>query len=224
MNATPDTRRDLLASRYRLISRLADDLAHEIKNPLHAMVINLEVLRRRVTAGDPDIALERAAVIDQEIQRTHQLVDLLLKLLRPERQRDQHAYSLSGALEEILPLLRLQAKLALVPLEAEDTDIDAPIGVPAPDLKFALLALAMATTRGRPSMKTPRGSGDPSPLRLSVAHETAVRIRLQSEQEALPDAGARRVARRFLEAGGGRVETRRAQSSIYIVLPRVTGA
>ncbi len=57
-----------------------------------------------------------------------------------------------------------------------------------------------------------------------VAHETAVRIRLQSEQEALPDAGARRVARRFLEAGGGRVETRRAQSSIYIVLPRVTGA
>ncbi|NLG63218.1 MAG: hypothetical protein GX539_13350 [Candidatus Cloacimonetes bacterium] len=221
MNATPDTRRDLLASRYRLISRLADDLAHEIKNPLHAMVINLEVLRRRVTAGDPDIALERAAVIDQEIQRTHQLVDLLLKLLRPERQRDQHAYSLSGALEEILPLLRLQAKLALVPLEAEDTDIDAPIGVPAPDLKFALLALAMPMID---ALKTPRGSGDPSPLRLSVAHETAVRIRLQSEQEALPDAGARRVARRFLEAGGGRVETRRAQSSIYIVLPRVTGA
>src|SRR5690606_23973046 len=83
LNATPDTRRDLLASRYRLISRLADDLAHEIKSPLHAMVINLEVLRRRVTAGDPDIALERAAGTDQEIPRPHQLAALLLTALRP---------------------------------------------------------------------------------------------------------------------------------------------
>lgn len=222
MNATSDTRRDLLASRYRLVSQLADDLAHEIKNPLHAMVINLEVLRRRLTAGDPDIALERAAVIDQEIQRTHQLVDLLLKLLRPERSRDQHAHSLAGALDEVLPLLRLQAKLALVPLETEDLDIDAPITVAAPDLKFALLALAMPMID---VLKAAQGrGGDPTPLRLSVAHETAVRIRLHAAAEALPDTQARRVARRFLEAGGGRVETRRAQSSMYIVLPRVTGA
>src|SRR5690606_41450424 len=80
LNATPDTKRDLLASRYRLFSRLADDLAHEIKNPLHAMVINLEVLRRRDTAGDPDIVLERAAVIDLVIQRKQQVVDLLITL------------------------------------------------------------------------------------------------------------------------------------------------
>jgi len=221
LNATPDLRRDLLASRYGLVSRLADDLAHEIKNPLHAMVINLEVLRRRIAAGDPDIALERAAVIDQEIQRTHQLVDLLLKLLRPERQRDQHAHSLAGALDEVIPLIRLQAKLALVPLEAEDLDIDAPIGVAAPELKFAMLALAMPMID---ALKMTAGKGTPGPLQLSVAHETSVRIRLRSSVEALPDPRARRVARRFLEAGGGRVETKRAQSSIYIVLPRVTGA
>lgn len=222
MNATPDTRRDLLASRYRLVSQLADDLAHEIKNPLHAMVINLEVLRRRLTAGDPDIALERAAVIDQEIQRTHQLVDLLLKLLRPERSRDQHVHSLAGAVDELLPLLRLQAKLALVPLETEDLDIDAPITVAPPDLKFALLALAMPMID---VLKAAQGrDGDPTPLRLSVAHEATVRIRLHATAEALPDPQARRVARRFLEAGGGRVETKRAQSSMYIVLPRVTGA
>ncbi len=221
MNATPDTRRDLLASRYALVSRLADDLAHEIKNPLHAMVINLEVLRRRVAAGDPDIALERATVIDQEIQRTHQLVDLLLKLLRPDRQKDQQVHSLAGALDEVLPLIRLQSKLALVPLEAEDMDIDAPIRVAPADLKFALLALAMPMVDLLKAAQAENGSGT---LRLSVAHESDVRIQLQSSAVALPDTRARRLARRFLEAGGGRVESKRAQSSIYVVLPRVTGA
>ncbi len=221
MSPTHDSRPDLLASRYGLVSRLADDLAHEIKNPLHAMVINLEVLRRRIAADDPDIALERAAVIEQEIQRTHQLVDLMLKLLRPDRQREQHVHSLAGAIDEVAPLIRLQAKLARVPLEAEDLDIDAPIAVAPPDLKFALLALAMPVID---RMKAaPHPESGPS-LRLSVAHESAVRIRLQAPVEALPDMRARRAARRFLEAGGGRVESRRAQSSIYIVLPRVTGA
>ena len=36
-------------NKLELVERLADDLAHEIKNPLHSMVINLEVLRRRLT-------------------------------------------------------------------------------------------------------------------------------------------------------------------------------
>src|SRR5690606_30390207 len=45
--ATPMMIRD---NKLALVERLADDLAHEIKNPLHAMVINLEVLRRRIAA------------------------------------------------------------------------------------------------------------------------------------------------------------------------------
>jgi branched-chain amino acid aminotransferase len=47
------------ANRFALVSRLADDLAHEIKNPLNAIVINLEVLRTRVARADADGALTR---------------------------------------------------------------------------------------------------------------------------------------------------------------------
>ena len=126
-----------------------------------------------------------------------------------------------GALDEVVPLIGLQAKLARVSLEVEDLDIDAPIAVAPGDLKFALLALALPMID---MLKAAPGPEDPPPLRLSAAHERAVRIRLQSREDALADPRARRVARRFLEAGGGRVETKRAQSSIYIVLPRVTGA
>ena len=57
LNALTDEQ--IRANRYELVSGLADDLAHEIRNPLHAIVINLEVLRLRVTRGDAPAALER---------------------------------------------------------------------------------------------------------------------------------------------------------------------
>lgn len=220
MNAKTDATPDELASRYVLVSRLADDLAHEIKNPLHAMVINLEVLRRRLAAGDAEIALERAAVIEQEIERTHHLVDLMLKLVRPDRNDEQHAHSLTGALEEVLPLIELQAKLARVTLHCEDMDIDAPIGVAHPALKFALLAL---TTPIIEHLRAGARPQEGETLSLSVTHESAVRVRVQAPADALPDERAQEEARVFLRHGGGRIEAAPAESSIYVVLPRVTG-
>jgi signal transduction histidine kinase len=221
VSANTETTADQLAIRYALVSRLADDLAHEIKNPLHAMVINLEVLRRRLTAGDAEIALERAAVIEQEIERTHHLVDLLLKLVRPDRNHEQHAHSLAGAVDEVLPLITLQAKLARVPLQCEDVDIDAPIGVSHPALKFALLALTTPVIERLRSRPNPE---EGPALRLSVAHENEVRIRLSSSADALPDGRALEEARGFLRSAGGRVETAPDEPAIYLVLPRVTGA
>ena len=41
-------------NKLALVERLSDDLAHEIKNPLHSMVINLEVLRRRLVRLEPE--------------------------------------------------------------------------------------------------------------------------------------------------------------------------
>ncbi len=219
--AKTDATSNELASRYALVSRLADDLAHEIKNPLHAMVINLEVMRRRVAAGDTEIALERAAVIEQEIERTHHLVDLLLKLVRPDRNHEQHAYSLAGALDEVLPLIELQARLARVPLQCEDVDIDAPIGIAHPAVKFAVLAIAMPMIEHLRALPHPE---DGPGVVLSVAHESDVRIRLQSSPEAMPDERAQDQARGFLDGAGGRVEAVAGESAIYVVLPRVRGA
>lgn len=220
MDAKTEAPADLLASRFQLVSRLADDLAHEIKNPLHAMVINLEVLRRRIAAGDPEIALERAAVIEHEIDRTHRLVDLLLKLVRPQRPTDQHAYSLAGALDEVLPLIALRARLARVPLHADDVDVDAAIGTPHGAVKFALLALTGPVIEQlRESEQPEEGRG----LRLSVEHGDDVRLRLETEAGALPDTTARTLAQQFLAAGGGRIESVPDEPAIYIVLPRVTG-
>src|SRR5688500_16688583 len=107
---------DARANRYDVVSRLADDLAHEIKNPLNAIVVNLGALRRRIDAGATDIALERTRVIDQEVARVHTLIDRLLQLMRPAP-IEIKAISLDETIEELQPILEVQARAARVELE-----------------------------------------------------------------------------------------------------------
>jgi signal transduction histidine kinase len=221
VDAKTDASFDLHASRYALVSRLADDLAHEIKNPLHSMVINLEVLRRRVAAGDTEIALERAAVIDEEIQRTHRLVDLLLKLIRPERDDEHHARSLTGALEEVLPLIALQAKLGRVPFRHDDVDVDAPVGVSHGALKFALLTV---TTPILEQLRAAPDGPERGGLAITATHAAEVRIEIRAPRAAMPDGAALECARAFLHGSGARLEAAPDASAIYLLLPRFTGA
>ena len=133
---------DARANRYDVVSRLADDLAHEIKNPLNAIVVNLEVLRRKIAVGAAEAALERANVVDEEIMRVHTLVDQLLQLIRPPRS-EPGPVSLDSVLDELRPLLELQAKAARAGFEmSADSGLFAKIERHV--LKFAVLNLIVA--------------------------------------------------------------------------------
>jgi len=127
------------ANRYDVLSRLADDLAHEIKNPFNAIVVNLEVARRRIVAGSVDGALERADIVEQEVRRVHSLVDELLQLLRPTRS-ETGPVAVDGIIESLASALHLQARAARVTLEYKsESSLYAQIRPDA--LKFALLNL-----------------------------------------------------------------------------------
>lgn len=130
------------ANRFALVSRLADDLAHEIKNPLNAIVINLEVLRVRVAKGNAGAAIERIGVIEHEVRRLHRLVDNLLQLIRPDRE-EASSLPLQMALDELLPLLEAQTRLARNELQA-DCGMPAFVAVRRDVFKFALLNLFTA--------------------------------------------------------------------------------
>jgi two-component system sensor histidine kinase HydH len=131
---------EIQANRFDIVSRLADDLAHEIKNPLHAMVINLELVKRRVQAGDVASALQRAEIVGVEVVRVNAIIDQLLQLLRPARQADP-VVDLDRAVDELLPLLTQQARLSGVELvyQGIDSPVAAPIRKDA--LKLVLLNL-----------------------------------------------------------------------------------
>jgi signal transduction histidine kinase len=132
----------LQANRFDIVSRLADDLAHEIRNPLNAIVINLEVLKVRIARGDPAAAADRAGVIEEEVRRLHHLVDRMLLLIRPSREEASNL-PVDSALDEILPLIGAQARLARNQFR---TSCSTAVFVPVPRdaFKFAMLNLLMA--------------------------------------------------------------------------------
>jgi signal transduction histidine kinase len=72
------------ADKLARIEQLADELAHEIKNPLHSMVINLEVLQLKLSKlGAPGQELLRfTTILGVEIDRLNRNVDLLLRATR----------------------------------------------------------------------------------------------------------------------------------------------
>lgn len=204
------------ANRFDLISRLADDLAHEIKNPLNAIVINLEVLKVRVARGDGDGALDRAGVIEHETRRLHGLVDRLLQLLRPARAEGE-SLALDQVLDEVLPLFEAQTKLARNEFSCEGASaVMIPVGR---DLfKFALLNLLTAVHE-----RLGEGNGrvvlscevTPEVARLSI-RPFSDRTPLRAADQSL--AVAVRIASALLAQAGGSVEA--SGDVVTIVLPR----
>lgn len=75
------TQRD--AKRLVALSRLSAGIAHEIKNPLNAMSIHLELLRTQV--GGSREATEHLAVITGQLRRLDEVVQTFLKFSRPEQ-------------------------------------------------------------------------------------------------------------------------------------------
>ena len=112
------------ANKLALVERLADDLAHEIKNPLHSMVINLEVLRRRIARladTDQGDLLRYAGVLGGELDRVTRRIDLLLRLVRPERGGE--LTTLSQTVEEMLDLVELERDRHGVAIDFEPAPI-----------------------------------------------------------------------------------------------------
>jgi signal transduction histidine kinase len=106
------------ANKLDLLERVADDLAHEIKNPLHSMVINLEILKRRIARAEvagSDEMMRYVEVLGSEIDRVSQRLDLLLRMVRPGKPSD--STPLQEVLDELGELLLVEAGRRNVRLE-----------------------------------------------------------------------------------------------------------
>jgi C4-dicarboxylate-specific signal transduction histidine kinase len=108
-------------NKLTLVERLADDLAHEIKNPLHSMVITLEVLRRRLARLETepgDELLRYTGVINNELERVNQRVDLLLRMVRPNRDGDDPT-TLAEIFDELVELVQIECERNRIQLHVE---------------------------------------------------------------------------------------------------------
>ena len=71
-----------LSRRLAAIGRLTAGVGHEVKNPINAIVVHLELLRNKL-AGSDGKAMRHLEVIESEIQRLDRVVQTLVDFSRP---------------------------------------------------------------------------------------------------------------------------------------------
>ncbi len=74
------------SAKLAALGRLTSGVAHEVKNPLNAMMIHLELVRARLEGGAPDGGKVRESldVIGSEIRRLDRVVQGFLRFVRPQ--------------------------------------------------------------------------------------------------------------------------------------------
>ena len=186
-----------------LIERLADDLAHEIKNPLHSMVINLEVLKRRLIRALPDQPedlMRYVGVLSGELDRVNRRVELLLHLARPDRGGD--SMSLGEVIEDHLELLELECERRGVELRFRTASFAGHAQIPRDPARQVILNVLLHGIDTAPpgSVLDVVAEQDPSEARL--------RLRSAGPEVEVEDLTAPRIAfaRTMMEELGGRLE------------------
>jgi signal transduction histidine kinase len=71
-----------LSRRLAAIGRLTSGVAHEVKNPINAIVVHLELLREKMREVDPDTR-RHMDIIGREIHRLDRVVETLVDFSRP---------------------------------------------------------------------------------------------------------------------------------------------
>jgi signal transduction histidine kinase len=120
---------------------MAEGLAHEVKNPIHAAVINLELLRRRLHDPDPARADERIDHLEREVARVHALVDAFFHFLRPAPDRAE-LLEIDEALGALMPVLGALGKVSRVEVDYRPAG-SAIVALPRSTLQHAVLNLVM---------------------------------------------------------------------------------
>lgn len=92
------------------LGRLTSGVAHEVKNPLNAMRIHLELLKARLGGTNP-AARDNLDVIAHEIQRLDRVVQGFLKFVRPEELK-LAPVDIGGLLAEVARLMTPEAERA----------------------------------------------------------------------------------------------------------------
>jgi signal transduction histidine kinase len=163
------------------LGRLSAGVAHEVKNPLNAMMIHLELLRQqfapspaRAGAGrgastrtaaasvsgaiaappvDPAEAIQHVDVIAGEIRRLDEVVQGFLRFARPEDLRLQPV-RLESLLDEIVPIVRPEAERLGVEMRVEGNAPD--VNADPAMLRQAFLNLALNACQAMPNGGTLR--------------------------------------------------------------------
>jgi two-component system, NtrC family, sensor kinase len=87
------------------VGQLAAGVAHEINNPLAAIIANAQILQREISNADPDV-MESLKLIETAGIRASQVISNLLGLAHKEKKYEFEAFSLNETIEAALSLVK----------------------------------------------------------------------------------------------------------------------
>jgi signal transduction histidine kinase len=123
--------RIIQSEKMAVVGTFASGLAHEVRNPLNSIALQLSILERRVAplpAGVAGEIKDLIGVIREEVMRLDNLVGDFLQFSRSNRVQYRPT-SLDALLDEVMRLLRPEARVARVALRRGR------FGEPIPDLR-----------------------------------------------------------------------------------------
>src|SRR5579864_8499772 len=166
-----------LSRRLSAIGRLTSGVAHEVKNPINAIVVHLEVLRQKMKEIDPDTR-RHLDVISSEIQRLDRVVQTLVDFTRPVELR-LNDLDMRKLVEDVVNLASPAAEKHQVLIEREAAPDALPVRIDADLVKQALLNIVLNGVQAMP---------DGGTLRLTVKRDgDSALISIRDQGAGIPE-------------------------------------
>jgi len=160
-----------LSRRMAAIGRLTAGVGHEVKNPINAIVVHLELLKNKL-GTDHAPAARHLEVIDAEIRRLDRVVQTLVDFSRPV-ELQLHEQDMRTVIGDVLALAREELTTRNVSLESEIPADPMIVNVDADLLKQAAINVIQNGAQAMPNGGTLR-------VRLAEERKTAV-LRIADE-------------------------------------------
>ncbi len=138
-----------MSRRLSASGRLTRGVAHEVKNPINAIVLHLQLLQNKLAQQEPDTR-RHIDIIDSEIRRLDRVVQTLVDFTRP---RDLHLeeVDMRGLLEDVAGLAAPDAEQHGVTLERHLPELRLPVKVDVDLMKQALLNVVINGVQAMPN-------------------------------------------------------------------------
>ncbi len=164
------------ADRLAAISRVSGGVAHEVKNPLNAILLHVEVAKAKLAKGDTDIG-QQMDIISGEILRLDRVVKTFLDFTRPV-ELNLATVPLQDLMGEIVALARPQAEAAKIRVNVDEQADGVEVRIDRDLFKQAVLNVVVNAMQAMP---------DGGELRFeAAAFDETAEIRISDTGSGIP--------------------------------------
>lgn len=158
-----------LSKRLADLGRITSGIAHEVKNPLNAMVIHLEILRSKLESptADPRPQIE---ILDSEIKRLDRVVQTFLNFTRPV-EVNLEPLDVNETVKQVVRLAATEARGRGVSIALDASDVPLMVKGDADLLKQALINVIINGCQAMPNggpLKVATASRDDGTARITI--------------------------------------------------------